>query len=280
MRQVVFELDGNTYLDGKKQVPFLDPWHTPVEEWGGHLVKRDDLWLESAGQQAAYGGKARTAGLVCRTVKERGGKGLLLALARNSSVPGMLGRLCAFYGLELHLHIPDAKASLDPPFEEAVRNGAHIHRHPFGYMTVLKDRLREQRQGNPRLIEVGLGLHLPGTGADDAVADQVKNLPIRGWRRIVVPVGSGEMLHGILRGLEKWRHRKPVLGVCAARPPEIVVPERLRGLVTLVKSGVPFEKAVEANLGGLELDPIYEAKCLPFLQAGDLLWVVGHRSRQ
>jgi len=27
----------------------------------------------------------------------------------------------------------------------------------------------------------------------------------------------------------------------------------------------------------MELDPIFEAKCLPFLQPGDLFWVVGIR---
>jgi hypothetical protein len=38
------------------------------------------------------------------------------------------------------------------------------------------------------------------------------------------------------------------------------------------------QHAPVAALGGLELDPVYEAKCLPFLRPGDLLWVVGRRA--
>jgi hypothetical protein len=37
------------------------------------------------------------------------------------------------------------------------------------------------------------------------------------------------------------------------------------------------DHAAETRLGELELDPVYEAKCLPFLRPGDLLWVVGRR---
>lgn len=47
---------------------------------------------------------------------------------------------------------------------------------------------------------------------------------------------------------------------------------------TILKSELPYEKKAENyKLGNLELDKIYEAKCLPYLQKGDLLWVVGRR---
>jgi hypothetical protein len=30
-------------------------------------------------------------------------------------------------------------------------------------------------------------------------------------------------------------------------------------------------------VGEVELDPIFEAKCLPFLEAGDLFWLIAIR---
>ena len=45
------------------------------------------------------------------------------------------------------------------------------------------------------------------------------------------------------------------------------------------RSPLPYHKpAPRTNLAGLELDPYYEAKCLDFLEPGDLLWVVGRRT--
>lgn len=48
--------------------------------------------------------------------------------------------------------------------------------------------------------------------------------------------------------------------------------------IDLVPAGLPYDhRAPDTTLGVLALDPIYEAKCLPFLRDGDLLWVVGLR---
>jgi hypothetical protein len=48
--------------------------------------------------------------------------------------------------------------------------------------------------------------------------------------------------------------------------------------VTLAHAGVPYQQHVEADFHGTPLDPVYEAKVQPWLQPGDLLWVVGHRA--
>ena len=49
-----------------------------------------------------------------------------------------------------------------------------------------------------------------------------------------------------------------------------------RHMCQLVDSGVPYDKGIEADFP-IKIDPIYEAKCVKFLQPGDLLWVVGIR---
>jgi hypothetical protein len=48
--------------------------------------------------------------------------------------------------------------------------------------------------------------------------------------------------------------------------------------VSLIDAADSFDTAVGNVLGELRLDPHYEAKTLPFLQEGDLLWAVGVRA--
>ena len=55
--------------------------------------------------------------------------------------------------------------------------------------------------------------------------------------------------------------------------------EDWRNTVKLIKSDLPYHKeAGEIFLGDLVLDPIYEAKCLPFMEKDDLFWIVGLRA--
>jgi hypothetical protein len=54
-------------------------------------------------------------------------------------------------------------------------------------------------------------------------------------------------------------------------------PRRWRELCALVRTNVDdFQKpSPVTRLGDVELNPTFEAKCLDFLEPGDLLWVVG-----
>lgn len=57
-----------------------------------------------------------------------------------------------------------------------------------------------------------------------------------------------------------------------------IVAEEWRNFARLVQS--PLDNGTPAEVTtfeGVALDPFYEAKCVPFLEPGDLLWVVGHR---
>jgi hypothetical protein len=44
-------------------------------------------------------------------------------------------------------------------------------------------------------------------------------------------------------------------------------------------SGYKYGQRVDAVWNDIELDPIYEAKCVGHLVPGDLLWIVGHREK-
>jgi hypothetical protein len=69
-----------------------------------------------------------------------------------------------------------------------------------------------------------------------------------------------------------------VVGADPTKRLDEYAPEGWRAMVTLIESGSDYHApAPVCEYDGITLDPHYEAKCIPFLLAGDLLWVVGIR---
>jgi len=254
------------------ELPDHTPELTPVERWGGHLVKRDDAYVY-AGQA---GGKVRS----CRTLAE-GATGLVTASSRTSPQALIVASIAQRLGIPARLHVP--AAAEDTETLARVRAfGAEVIEHRPGYNTVIVARAREDAAAQGMTL-VPFGMECQQ--AVDATAAQVAALRehLLEVRRIVMPVGSAMSLSGVLHGMSRAGFVVPVLGVrVGADPTERLqqwAPEGWEQLVTLVESGLDYHQAApETDLGGLELDPWYEAKCLPFLQEGDLLWVVGNRS--
>ncbi len=248
------------------------PMLTPVQEVGNIWLKRDDLWQ---GAPPAKGGKARTADAVCRRAVQEGLTEICAAIDRNSSVPGMLSRVCWHYRLGLRLWIPASKDPLPLPLAEAQENGAALVEIRPGYMSVRRKRLREYVASTEGTVEIGLGLIWGKCGQYETFIQtrNVMELVEAGEvRRVVVPVGSGGMLRGMVPGLP----RVPIFGVCCGGIPD----DRFPPNVTLVQSRHGFHKSVKASIGDTVLDPVYEAKCFEYLREGDLLWLVGHRDSQ
>lgn len=241
---------------------------TPVESHGGYYVKRDDLFCV-AGQR---GGKVRTCwGLA------QGAKGLVTAGSRQSPQVNIVAHIARRLGIPCQVHVPSG--GLTPELVAAKDAGAEIVQHKAGYNSVIVARCREAAE---RLgwREIPFGMECEE--AVLATSKQVANIP-EGVSRLVVPVGSGMSLSGILRGLQEAGRDLPVLGISVGADPskrlDKWAPAGWRSRVELVRSDLDYHDAVHgARLGGLLLDPIYEAKCLPFLRDGDCLWVVGRRS--
>lgn len=270
---------------------------TPVQRVGSYWLKRDDLWQGAA---PARGGKARTAEMLCLRAKARGVTEFHSTHDRNSSVPGMLARVCRHHGIGLHIWYPDAATPMAEPFLEAWRCGAIPHAIRPGYMSVRKKRMRDHVENTNSVaiygdkavvLDVGLRWEDCGRVETAAQAANVLDLIKRGEaKRVVVPVGSGGMLLGISDGLPGI----PILGVCCGGFPDVELP----GNVELVKSSVEFAREVRAAIchdgswhfvpdtwenpceGDVDLDPVYEAKCVEFLEEGDLLWIVAHRETE
>jgi len=109
---------------------------------------------------------------------------------------------------------------------------------------------------------------------------QIKNIP-KNIKRIVVPVGSGMSLAGILHGIEDEELNIEVIGILVGANPvkrlDKFAPLFWKQMVTLIDCEIKYETHIKARLGDIDLDPIYEAKCLKYLEPGDLFWIVGHR---
>jgi hypothetical protein len=94
-------------------------------------------------------------------------------------------------------------------------------------------------------------------------------------------VGFGMTAVGILRGLRDFGLKIPVVAVQVGADPTKRFNEYFPGWqqwLTAVPSPVVYETPLQnVRVGGVLLDPHYEAKCAEFLQPGDLLWIAGIR---
>lgn len=249
---------------------------TPVQKVGSIWLKRDDLWNGPRWR----GGKARTAEIICMRAKEKGITEVCIAVDRNSSVPGMVSRVCKWHGVGLRAWLPAAKDELPKVFTEAKANGAVLEEVRPGYMSVRRKRLRDYvAASGGKAVELEVGLLWDDCGRKE-IAKQTTNVEelFRAGqiKRVVVPVGSGGMLRGVADGLASAGI--PVLGVCCGNLPDFA--EELPLNVELIKSSRDFGDKVIAKIGDVDLDPVYEAKCAECLQEGDLLWIVAHRDTQ
>src|SRR6516225_1562088 len=239
---------------------------TPLQQVDNLLVKRDDLF-EIAG---VCGGKART----CWAMSQ-GAPGLVTASTRTSPQANIVAHVAKALVVPCRIHVPAGK--LGPELVAAQAAGAVVVPHLPGYNSVIKARAREDaRERGWRLIPFGMecteAVEQTAAQARSTVT-QMNNQRARA-RRVVVPVGSGLSLAGILHGLAQAAFTVPVVGVvvgaCSVKRLDKWAPQHWRKLCRLVPTGIDFNKrADDVRLGDIDLDPIFEAKCLPFLQPGD-----------
>lgn len=251
------------------------PKTTPVEKVDGVFVKRDDNFVIAG----IAGGKVRA----CWALATRGtappALGLITASARRSPQAQIVARLAQRLGIPARCHMPEGESTDE--MLDVVAHGGTIVQHRAGYNNVLIARAMADAATLPgwRYIPFGMESRV----AVGCTSDQVDNIP-DGVRRIIIPVGSGMSAAGVLRGLVQRGRRLPVLGVRVGADPTKRLwrfgPFGWPELLTLVDvtGRIPYHTQVEASIGGIHLDPIYEAKCLEYVTRGDLLWVVGHRA--
>lgn len=244
---------------------------SPVEKAGKIWMKREDKY--SYGGE--YGGKVRSCRAIA-TQKPRA-KGLVTAGSRHSPQVAIVAAVAAKLNLPCTVFVPSGEETAE--IESARGRGAKVVRAKVGYNNYLNfvSSQYAQRTGF-RLIPFGMRSQT----AVAQTAGQVANIPAS-CKRIVLPVGSGMTLAGILHGLR--RRKFPwvrVLGVVVGADPtkqlDRFAPADWREKVQLVRSALKYEQRPPVtSYAGVPLDPVYEAKCIPYLRAGDCLWLVGIR---
>jgi 1-aminocyclopropane-1-carboxylate deaminase/D-cysteine desulfhydrase-like pyridoxal-dependent ACC family enzyme len=247
----------------------MPPELTPVEEADGLLLKRDDLYRAPGG---APGGKART----CWALAE-GAAGLVTAGSRSSPQVNIVAQIGQALGIPVRVHTPSGEPGAE--VAAAIAAGAERIEHRAGYNSVIRARAREDAARRPGWAHIPFGMECEE--AVEQTRRQAANLP-RSARRLVVAVGSGMSLAGIARGVLDAGLLLPIIGiVVGADPAQRLKRYAPRGWQRFVLLQAALERydqpAPEAELAGVQLDPIYEAKCLPFLQPGDCFWLVGLR---
>ncbi len=257
-----------------EQVNFIDQiGDTPVQKINHKnkiiCVKRDDLFAVGG----VRGGKVRTCwGLA------QGAKGLVTAGSRSSPQVNIVAHVARKLGIPCQVHTPEGE--LSPEVVAAQRAGAEVIQHKAGYNNVIIKRAHDAAK-EKGWTEIPFGMECQA--AVDQTRKSVQGIgDCTDWERLVIPVGSGMSLAGVLWGLQDLGIDKPVLGVQVGADPkkrlDKYAPKGWGSRVELVKSKLKYDQSPKhCKLGDIHLDPIYEAKCLPYLQHGDLLWIVGIR---
>lgn len=253
-------------------LPPVSDQMTPVEALAdGIWAKRDDLFS----RRGVNGSKLQQALRVLGGLRPEAPRGIVGWGGRFSTTGLAMGAAALEHDAVAEFHCPSG--AMTDEMRRADALGVKIVQHRPGYLTTCYARARASASSQ------GFALGLLRPEAFDAVAAQVANLrdldPAP--TRVVVACGGYVLLTGIVLGLRAYEVPLPVLAVqVGAAPPR---PGTFMGdvirdpRVTHVQSAEPYAQPRLAELDGITLDPLYEAKLVPFLEPGDLIWISGCR---
>lgn len=234
----------------------------------GIWLARDDLY-DAFG---ASGGKART----CRRIIEGSDAELVVtASSRHSPQAIIVARIAQGLGRRARIHCPSGAETSEMRMARAA--GAEIVQHRPGYNSVIVKRAAYDA-AECGACEVPFGMECWEAVEETARAACALELPA-GVRRVVIAVGSGMSFAGLYHGLNL-----PLLGIVVGADPRARLDKYAQGWWTPEKDielrAAPqaYDKRVLARVGGVQLDPVYEAKVKPYLRPGDLFWIVGIRA--
>ena len=242
-----------------------------VENHQGIWLKRNDL-SEYGG---CLGGKAEC---ILDFITKAKTKEFVTCGSRDSLQCDIVSQMCENFGYKCHIFVPLGKTT--PTLQKLQnRENTTLHHIDKGYTVVIKSRSRTFAEEN-NFTYIPFGMEC--AGAVEIIARQIENIPSE-CKRIVVPVGGGVTLCGVLKGLQDFKRKTEVLGVMTGKRPDALLKTFRTSIpykLVPYKPGVPplsmYSMKTDYEIDGVKLDPIYEGKCYPYLQEGDLLWIVGY----
>lgn len=266
-------------LKAPKIEPVLDPDElTPVHQVGPYWLKRDDAFTVGP----VCGGKTRTVynGALRTQAGPDGLKGIISGGGKGSRRVNVVAQVAKVLGVDSAIATPTGQPT--PEMQLAVAAGALRIECKPGFTKTLQAKAKKYAEERPGWCYAAFGGEC--LEAVEESDHQAKNLP---WsdpsmKRIVVSAGSAMVLAGILRRHAAEGSKVPVIGVAVGHDPteqlDRWAPKDWRDRCTVVVPEVPWEQPApeeDREFLGVALDAYFEAKCRPYLQPGDLFWIVG-----
>lgn len=269
---------------------------TPVQNIGGLLLKRDDLY-EPFGPGEVNGGKLRQCMMLVDSVKT-GTNRLISCCSIHSPQAPITAATAKAYGMEcmiLYGGTTKAKLQESPMPRLCLKYGATVAlATKSGRHNVLYAKARELERPGDFIVQYGINLAGHSDVLLGAVAAQVENIPDE-IENLVMTCGSGITASGVMIGLKL--HRKKVGNVHLVA----TAPDRRDSIHARLAEhgadrdfhyhdlfhtpGFAYEKPVTATWGGIRLHPNYEAKTMRWFASSGLdphktlFWIVGAAPR-
>ena len=264
---------------------------TPVEEHGGILMKRDDLFAPF-GEGTVNGGKLRQCFYLVDKIKDDY-KGLISCCSIYSPqapITASVGRhfgmpVTIFYGgttkeRAIQMRMPNITMRYGAKMEIASKSGIH---------SILYMKAKKYASENDYfVVDYGFNIMEYPDILIDKVANQVVNIP--DVDNLVITCGSGITATSIMLGIKKYKKKIGNIWLIATAPDRTkFINNTLKAydaempfnMVDLFhKKGFVYERGVDVSVDGIKLHPNYEAKTYSWLKNNKLngsilLWVVG-----
>jgi hypothetical protein len=215
----------------------------------------------------------------------QGAEGITGGIARVSPNHSWIAAVGKRLDIPVRLHT--AHGATTEPMEIAERLGAEVVQHQPGYMSqVRKEAEKDAEQRDGWLSMPLAGKHKASHTHNVQAVENLQGVADEA-ERIVAPMGSGFSVAGILEGLDRYDIDLPVLGVRVGIDVADTLDEwapsdwRERDDFTMVESDLEYEERPETtSIAGVSVDPIYEAKALPYVEPNDLFYIVATRETE
>jgi len=243
---------------------------TPIEKRNGIYFKREDLFKVFD----VCGAKSRQAYyLISKSKKDT----IITCGSRVSPQIQIVANICKHLNKKCICFTNWGKITQE--LQSAIDDNAEIKQDKHWiYNNVVIYHAKQFCEQNPNVEYIPFGME--SLEAVKQTAYQVKNIP-NNIKNIVVVAGSGLNLCGILWGCKIFNkniHIKAIrVGKDITETLNKYAPLDLSNL-EIINSDMDYhEKVKETNFNGIELDEIYESKCIPFIKQNDLFWIIGKR---
>lgn len=238
---------------------------------GLNLIEQYDniyvLRLDKRETYGLYGDKARIA-----YEMSNGQDGIVTCGSRESIQTVAFAQVCDILNIPCEIHIPKGKDT--DSILKLENTNCNIIREKVGYNNVLNAHARDNAKANGyKFIQLGMlcdeAFTLIGQNVD-LIIPYLNDI-----KRIVIPVGSGTTLIGIANELYYRGIDIPIIGVmCGMDATKNISNNIYNNNVILTKSNVKYHVEKNVEFYGINVNPIYEAKCIPYLKDGDLFYIV------